>query len=85
MSARWPPMPATVPGLWRLEIANGLRAAVRRKRIDKAFGDRAIAQLARLLMTVDPDTDHTILGDELTPRGATGYAGSGAASITTRL
>jgi len=48
---------ATVPGLWRLEIANGLRTALRRKRIDKAFRDRAIAELARLPLTVDPDTD----------------------------
>jgi predicted nucleic acid-binding protein len=48
---------ATVPGLWRLEIANGLRTAVRRNRIDQGFRDRAIAQLARLPITVDPDTD----------------------------
>ena len=26
---------AMVPGLWRLEIANGLRTAIRRKRIDE--------------------------------------------------
>ena len=49
---------ATVPGLWRLEIVNGLRTAIRRKRIDMVFRDRAIAQLARLPITVDPDTDH---------------------------
>jgi predicted nucleic acid-binding protein len=48
---------ATVPGLWRLEIANGLRTAIRRGRIDQGFRDRAIAQLARLPITVDPDTD----------------------------
>ena len=48
---------ATVPGLWRLEIANGLRTAIRRKRIDEGFRNRAIAQLARLPITVDPDTD----------------------------
>jgi predicted nucleic acid-binding protein len=48
---------ATVPGLWRLEIANGLRTAIRRNRIDQGFRDRAIAQLARLPITVDPDTD----------------------------
>ncbi|MBV8088061.1 MAG: type II toxin-antitoxin system VapC family toxin [Alphaproteobacteria bacterium] len=49
---------ATVPGLWRLEVANGLRTALQRRRIDKDFRDRAIAQLARLPITVDPDTDH---------------------------
>jgi predicted nucleic acid-binding protein len=48
---------ATVPGLWRLEIANGLRTAIRRVRIDQGLRDRAIAQLARLPITVDPDTD----------------------------
>lgn len=48
---------ATVPGLWRLEIANGLRTAIRRKRIDQAFRDRAITQLGCLPITVDPDTD----------------------------
>jgi len=48
---------ATVPGLWRLEIANGLRTAIRHNRIDQGFRDRAIAQLARLPITVDPDTD----------------------------
>jgi hypothetical protein len=47
---------AIVPGLWRLEIANGLRTAIRRKRIDTAFRDRAIAQLACLPIPVDPDT-----------------------------
>lgn len=48
---------ATVPGMWRLEIANGLRTALRRKRIDTAFRDRAIAELARLPIMVDTDTD----------------------------
>jgi len=48
---------ATVPGLWRLEIANGLRTAIRHNRIDHGFRDRAIAQLARLPIAVDPDTD----------------------------
>ena len=48
---------AIVPSLWRLEIANGLRTAIRRNRIDQGFRDRAIAQLARLPINVDPDTD----------------------------
>jgi predicted nucleic acid-binding protein len=48
---------ATVPGLWRLEIANGLRTAIRRKRIDEGFRNRAIAQLTRLPINVGPDTD----------------------------
>ena len=48
---------ALVPALWRLEIANGFQTAIRRKRIDPAFRDKAIAQLARLPISIDPDTD----------------------------
>ncbi len=48
---------AVVPTLWRLEIANGFQVAIRRKRIDTAFRDSAIAQLARLLITVDQAGD----------------------------
>jgi predicted nucleic acid-binding protein len=48
---------ANVPSLWRLEIANGFQTAIRRKRISAAFRDKAIAQLARLPISVDPDAD----------------------------
>jgi predicted nucleic acid-binding protein len=48
---------AVVPALWRLEVANGFLSALRRKRIDVAFRDGAIAQLAAMPITVDPDTD----------------------------
>ncbi|MGH7037709.1 MAG: type II toxin-antitoxin system VapC family toxin [Stellaceae bacterium] len=48
---------ALVPNLWRLEVANGLQTAIRRGRIDAVFRNRAIAQLARMPITVDPDTD----------------------------
>jgi predicted nucleic acid-binding protein len=48
---------AFVPALWRLEIANGFRNAIRRKRIKAAFRNNAIAQLSRLPITVDSDTD----------------------------
>jgi hypothetical protein len=37
---------AVVLALWRLAIVNGFQNAIRRKRIDMAFRDRAIAQLA---------------------------------------
>ncbi len=47
---------AVVPGLWRLEIANGLQSALRRKRIDAAFRDAAIGHLTHLPIAVDPDT-----------------------------
>jgi predicted nucleic acid-binding protein len=48
---------AVVPSLWRLEIANGFQMAIRRKRIDAAFRDNALAQLATMPISVDPDTD----------------------------
>ena len=36
---------ATVPSLWKLEVANALRSAVRRGRCDEAFVDRTLADL----------------------------------------
>lgn len=47
---------AIVPALWRLEIVNGLQVAIRRMRIDVDFRDQAIAQLAAMPITVDPET-----------------------------
>jgi predicted nucleic acid-binding protein len=47
---------AVVPALWRLEIANGFQIAIRRKRIDADFRDRAITQLTAMPITIDPDT-----------------------------
>lgn len=43
--------------MWRLEIVNGFQNAIRRKLIDMAFRDGAIAQLAAMPISVDPDTD----------------------------
>ena len=48
---------AVVPSLWRLEVANGFQTAIRRKRIDAAFRDTALAELATMEITVDSDTD----------------------------
>ena len=48
---------AIVPALWRLEVANALQMAVRRKRIDAAFRDLALTQLSRLSISADTDTD----------------------------
>jgi hypothetical protein len=45
---------AVVPSLWRLEVANGFQTAIRRKRIDAAFRDAALAMME---ITVDSDTD----------------------------
>jgi len=48
---------AWVPALWRLELANSLHMAVRRKRIDAAFRNASLADLALLNIGTDPDTD----------------------------
>lgn len=47
---------AIVPSLWRLEVANGLTMAVRRRRIGANIRDAALADLALLDITIDPDT-----------------------------
>ena len=48
---------AVVPAFWRLEIANGLQMAIRRKRIDTVFRDTALTELATMAITVDGETD----------------------------
>ena len=48
---------AIVPSLWRLEIANVLRNAVRRGRCNEAYVDRSLARLARLAIERDEETD----------------------------
>jgi len=49
---------AVAPSLWRLEVANALQMAVRRKRIDTAFRDVSIADLLTLPITIDTETAH---------------------------
>jgi predicted nucleic acid-binding protein len=48
---------AVVPSLWRLEVANVLRNAVRRRRCDEGYARRSLQRLGRLRIAVDPDTD----------------------------
>ena len=48
---------AVVPSLWRLEVANVLRNAVRRGRCDHDYVDRSLDRLLRLPITVDTETD----------------------------
>ena len=48
---------AMVPSLWRLEVANVLRGAVRRGRCDEAYADRSLERLSRLPIRVDDETD----------------------------
>lgn len=47
---------AFVPHLWHLEVANSLTAAVRRKRVDQAFRDDVLKDLAELNISVDGET-----------------------------
>lgn len=48
---------AVVPSLWRLEVANMLRTAVRRGRCSEALADTMLARLVDLPIETDPDTD----------------------------
>jgi predicted nucleic acid-binding protein len=48
---------AVVPALWRLEVGNGFQMAFRRKRIDKAYRDTALTELAAMPITIDAETD----------------------------
>ena len=56
---------AVVPSLWRLEVANTLTVAVRRKRVNAAFRQAALADLALLDIAVDQRTDALAWHDTL--------------------
>jgi predicted nucleic acid-binding protein len=47
---------ALVPSIWRLEVANVLRNAIRRGRCTEAYADRSLARLARLPIASDDQT-----------------------------
>ena len=46
-----------VPGIWRLEVANALRSAVRRRRITSEYRSVALAKLSALPILTDLETD----------------------------
>jgi predicted nucleic acid-binding protein len=48
---------AIVPGLWRLEVANGLLMATRRGRIDPNYREASLTELAQFPIEVDQNTD----------------------------
>lgn len=48
---------AIVPSLWRLEVANMLRNAVRRGRCDDDFADQSLSRLDRFRIRIDEETD----------------------------
>ena len=56
---------AVVPSLWRLEIANALQLAIRRKRTNAAFRDASIADLRSFPIVVDSETDRQAWGTTL--------------------
>lgn len=48
---------AIVPSLWKLEVANALRTAVRRNRCDEAYVEDALKRLSDMPLTIDDQTD----------------------------
>ncbi len=47
---------ATVPVHWRLEIANGFRTALLRRRIDRTYRDESLQDLSRPAIEIDTTT-----------------------------
>ncbi len=46
---------ASVPPLWRYEVANGLQIAIRRQRITPDYRTRCLDKIDELPITIDPD------------------------------
>lgn len=57
---------AVVPSIWRLEIANVLRTAVKRGRCDEAFADRSLRRLSSFSIELDEQTNAQAWGATLT-------------------
>jgi predicted nucleic acid-binding protein len=57
---------ALAPVTWRLEIANVLLKAERRKRISASFRRQAIIDLSSLPISLDPDTNNHAWSETLT-------------------
>jgi predicted nucleic acid-binding protein len=53
---------AMVPTIWRLEVANVMRNAVRRGRCDDQYAERSLRRLNRLRIIVDGETDSQAWG-----------------------
>ena len=47
---------AFVPSVWKLEVGNTLRSAVRRQRCDEAYELRCLERLSKLQITTDTET-----------------------------
>ncbi len=72
---------AWVPGHWRLEVANALSSAVRRKRISLEFRKDALADLSHLNIRVDLETDRAAWGPTLTLADRFGLTSYGSAYL----
>ena len=48
---------AVAPPLWRLEVTNAFQSGIRRKRFDAAYRDESLADLQRLPIILDTETD----------------------------
>ncbi len=48
---------ATVPAIWKLEVANALQSAVRRGRITNDYRDKSLRDFERMPISADSDTD----------------------------
>jgi predicted nucleic acid-binding protein len=48
---------AWVPAIWRLQVANGLQQGMKRRRINLSDRDESIADLRKLNIAIDPDTN----------------------------
>ncbi len=56
---------AVVPSLWRLEVANVLTLAVRKRRMSKMLRDKALLDLTNLDIRTDAETDALAWSDTL--------------------
>ncbi len=54
---------AVVPNLWRLEIANALRNAIRRRRLTSVERDAFIERFGEMAITTDTETDGRVWPD----------------------
>lgn len=57
---------AVVPALWRLEVANSFRSAMRRRRVTAGQRDAALANLSELAIETDQLTSLQAWGSTLT-------------------
>ena len=76
---------AWVPAIWPAEVANGLQSGVRRGRIDTAFRDAALTDLAVRAIVTDAgyplrldDIRFAVFGTGAAPESAIGVARPGA-------